>query len=140
MYFGGILAFPADLSFRISVIKMSLDYKWTLEIVKTRTFMLKRAKIVASACCFTKWTPRLRPKWLKMLGTSLARPKMGQKITELAKNTNLTVLTQEKNILSLIKNILSQSREYSLTVNEIFLFCQENILSLLDDVADDMAM
>jgi hypothetical protein len=75
-----------------------------------------------------------------MLGTSLARPKTGQKITELAKNTNLTVLTQERNILSLIKNILSQSREYSLTVNGIFLFCQENILSLLDDVDDDMAM
>jgi hypothetical protein len=42
------------------------------------------------------------------------------------------------NILSLIKNILS--REYSLTGNGIFLFCQENILSLLDDVADDRAM
>jgi len=47
-------------------------------------------------------------------------------------------LTQARNILSLIKNILS--REYSLTVNGIFLFCQENILSLLDDVADDRAM
>ena len=47
-------------------------------------------------------------------------------------------MTQGRNILSLIKNILS--REYSLTVNGIFLFCQVNILSLLDDVADDMAM
>ena len=42
--------------------------------------------------------------------------------------------------MSLIKNILSLSREYSLTINEIFLFCQENILALLDDVADDMAL
>jgi hypothetical protein len=64
---------------------MSLDYKWTLKIVKTRTFMLKRAKTVTSVCCFTKWTPRLRPEWLKMLETSLTRPKKGQKITELAK-------------------------------------------------------
>jgi hypothetical protein len=63
--------------------------------------------------------------------------KTGQKITELAK-TNLTELTQGKNILSLIKNILS--REYSHTVNGIFLLCQKNIPSLLDDVADDMAM
>ena len=46
-------------------------------------------------------------------------------------------MTQERNILSLIKNILPQ--EYSLTVNGIFLFCQENILSLLDDVADYVA-
>jgi hypothetical protein len=73
-----------------------------------------------------------------MLGTSLTRPKTGQKITELAKKTNLTELTQGRNILSLIKNILS--REYYLTVNGIFLCCQVNILSLLDGVADDMAM
>ena len=42
--------------------------------------------------------------------------------------------------MSLIKNILSRSREYSLTVNGIFLLCQENILSLLDDVADGVAI
>jgi hypothetical protein len=63
----------------------SLDYKWTPEIVKTRTFMLKRTKTVTLACCFTKWTPRLRPERLKMLGTSLTLPKTGQKITKLAK-------------------------------------------------------
>jgi len=51
--------------------------------------------------------------------------------------TNLTELTQGRNILSLIKNILS--REYSLNGNGIFLFCQENILSLLDDMSDDVA-
>jgi hypothetical protein len=67
MYCGGILAFSANLSSGISAIKMSLDYKWTPEIVKTCTFMLKRAKTVTSVCCFTKWTPRLRPEWLKML-------------------------------------------------------------------------
>jgi hypothetical protein len=55
------------------------------KFVKTHTFMLKRAKTVTSACCFTKWTPRLRPERLKMLETSLTRPKTGQKITELAK-------------------------------------------------------
>jgi len=82
MYCGGILAFPADLSSGISAIRTSLDYKWTPEIVKTRTFMLKRTKTVT---CFTKWTPRLRPERLKMLGTSLTRPKTGQKITKLAK-------------------------------------------------------
>jgi hypothetical protein len=114
-----------------------LDYKWNPEIVKTHTFMLKSAKTVTLVCCLTKRTPRLRPEWLKMLGTNLTRPKTGQKITELAKKTNLTELTQGRNILSLIKNILS--REYSLTGNRIFLFCQENILSLLDDMADDVS-
>jgi len=79
MYCGGILAFPADLSSGISAIRTSLDYKWTPKIVKTRTFMLKRAKTVNSACRFTKWTPWLRPEWLKMLGTILTRPKTGQK-------------------------------------------------------------
>jgi hypothetical protein len=64
---------------------MSLDYQWTLEIVKTRTFMLKRAKTVTSVCCSTKQTPQLRLEWLKMLGTNLTRPKTGQKITESAK-------------------------------------------------------
>ena len=44
MYCGGILAFPADLSSGISAIMTPLDYKWTPEIVKTHTFMLKRAK------------------------------------------------------------------------------------------------
>jgi len=137
MYYGGILAFLTDLSSGISAIRTSLDYKWTPEIVKTRTFMLKRAKTVTSVCCFTKRTPRLRPEWLKMLGTNLTRFETGQKIIELAKKTNLTELTQGRNILSLIKNILS--REYSLTVNGICLFCQENILSLLDDMSDDVA-
>ena len=99
--------------------------------------MLKRAKTVTSVCYFTKRTPRLRPEWLKMLGTNLTRFQTGQKIIELAKKTNLTELTQGRNILSLIKNILS--REYSLTVNGICLFCQENILSLLDDMSDDVA-
>jgi hypothetical protein len=138
MYCGGILAFPADLSSGISAIRTSLDYKWTPEIVKTRTFMLKRAKTVTSVCCFTKRTPRLRPEWLKMLGTNLTRPKNGSKALSWPKNQSDRELTQGRNILSLIKNILS--REYSLTGNGIFLFCQENILSLLDDVADDMAM
>jgi len=64
--------------------------------------------------------------------------KNGSKNHWVGQKTNLTELTQARNILSLIKNILS--REYSLTVNGIFLFCQENILSLLDDVADDRAM
>ena len=100
--------------------------------------MLKRAKTVTSVCCFTKRTPRLRPEWLKMLGTNLTRPKTGQKNHWVGQKTNLTELTQGRNILSLIKNILS--REYSLTSNGIFWFCQENILSLLDDVADDVAM
>jgi hypothetical protein len=85
MYCGGILTFPADFSSGISAIKTSLDYKWTPEIVKTRTFMLKRAKTVTSVCCFTKRTPQWRPEWLKMLGTNLTRPKTGQKITKLAK-------------------------------------------------------
>jgi hypothetical protein len=39
MYCGGILAFPTDLSSEISAIKMSLDYKWTPEIVKTCIFL-----------------------------------------------------------------------------------------------------
>jgi hypothetical protein len=85
MYCGGILAFPADLSSRISAIRMSLDYKWNPELVKTHTFMLKSAKTVTSVCCLTKRTPRLRPEWLKMLGTNLTRPKTSQKIIELAK-------------------------------------------------------
>ena len=75
MYCGGILAFPADLSSGISAFRTSLNYKWTPKIVKRRIFMLKRAKTVTLACCFTKWTPRLRPEWLKMLGTSLTWPK-----------------------------------------------------------------
>ena len=87
MYCGGILAFPADLSSGISAIMTPLDYKWTPEIVKTHTFMLKRAKTVTSVRCFTKQTPRLRPEWLKMLGTTLTRQKTGYKITELAKKS-----------------------------------------------------
>jgi len=63
--------------------------------------------------------------------------KNGSKNHWVGQKTNLTELTQGTNILSLIKNILS--REYSLTGNGIFLFCQENILSLLDDVSDDVA-
>jgi hypothetical protein len=85
MYCGGILAFPADLSSRISAIRTPLDYKWSPKIVKTRIFMLKRAKTVTLTCCFIKCTPRLRPEWLKMLGKTLTHPKTGQKITELAK-------------------------------------------------------
>jgi len=63
--------------------------------------------------------------------------KNGSKNHWVGQKTNLTELTQGRNILSLIKNILS--REYSLTGNGIFLFCQENILSLLDDMADDVS-
>ena len=88
--------------------------------------------------------------------------KNGLKYHWVGQKTNLTELTQERNILSLIKNILSQPREYSISVNGIFLFyqenilslpkeysvfvngiflfCQENILSLLGDMADDVAM
>ena len=63
--------------------------------------------------------------------------KNGSKNHWVGQKTNLTELTQGRNILSPIKNILSQ--KYSLTVNGICLFCQENILSLLDDVSDDVA-
>jgi len=63
--------------------------------------------------------------------------KNGSKNHWVGQKTNLTELTQGRNILSLIKNILS--REYSLTGNGIFLFCQENILSLLNDMSDDVA-
>ena len=70
--------------------------------------------------------------------TKLDSAKNGSQNHWVGQKTNLTELTQGRNILSLIKNILS--REYSLTVNGIFLLCQENILSLLDDVADDRAL
>lgn len=54
IYCGGILAFPSTFSFRISTIRTSLNYKRTPEIVKTRTLMFKRAKIVTLVCYFTK--------------------------------------------------------------------------------------
>jgi hypothetical protein len=54
IYCGGILAFPSTFSSRISTIKTSLNYKWTPEIVKTRTLMLKRAKTVTLVRYFTK--------------------------------------------------------------------------------------
>jgi hypothetical protein len=79
IYCGGILAFSSTSSSRISTIRTYLNYKWTPEIVKTRTLMFKRAKLVTLVRYFTKQTPHLCPKWLKVLGTSLTRPRTSQK-------------------------------------------------------------
>ena len=125
MYCGGILAFPIDLSSGISAIMMPLDYKWTPEIVKTRTFMLKRAKTIISVCCLTKRTPRLRPERLKMLGPSLTRPKTATKSLSWPKNQFDRVDSGKEYSIS--------DKAYSVKANGIFCHCQRNILSLLTE-------
>jgi hypothetical protein len=57
IYYGGILALSIVFSFGTSVVMMFLDYKWSSEIVKTHTVMLKIAKIITLVHCFTKQTP-----------------------------------------------------------------------------------
>jgi len=83
--------------------------------------MLKRAKTVTSMCCFTKRTPRLRPEWLKMLGTNLTWPKTGQKITELAKKPIWPSWLREG--IFCHGNILLLVTEYSYSVKRIFCYC-----------------